>query len=201
LRRFVLGLVVGVIVGGGGVYVGLRRPWEHPPEVTVELEPDAGPRAEAPARRRRGKPKVADRGRSLADPGEAPAPELSDRDRQLAWRGPAVELPPRTVSFTGGQERRPLSPDEINDGVRTNADAVSTCIKEARGAAPLASTVTVEFLVDERGRATTVRTHAATYLLQRGLLPCAQRAVRGMRFRATGAATVVKVPFTLRDGT
>jgi len=125
-------------------------------------------------------------------------PQLSAHDRQVAWHGPAIATPVRRLDLAGGREGRRLSQDEIDRGIRSNAAAVTSCVREARGDAQLTGTVTLEFLVEGNGRATRSRVRAAQYLLDRGLPACTQRAVRGMRFAATGAPSIVTVPFEVR---
>ena len=61
----------------------------------------------------------------------------------------------------------------------------------ATGAASTATQV-------EKSQLTRSRVRAPQYLLDRGLLACSQRAIQGMRFAATGAPTIVTVPFQVR---
>ena len=63
--------------------------------------------------------------------------------------------------------------------------------------AELAATITLKLLVSDRGSVSKLRVQAPNYLLKNGLYECASRSARGMRFPATGAATLVTVPFDL----
>jgi hypothetical protein len=211
VKQLIAGLVVGGVVGAGGTYLALRAPGSSAPPPAAAV--DAGTATDgAPATRRHGgkRRRVA---RAAASAGadedgaengttaaadEPALPELGARDREVAWRGPAIETPTRRLDLTGARDGRQLSQDEIDRGIRSNAAAVTACVREARGDAPLAGTVTLELLVEGNGRATRSRVRAPRYLLDRGLLACSQRAVRGMRFAATGAPTIVTVPFEVR---
>ena len=71
------------------------------------------------------------------------------------------------------------------------------CITDAVGGAPLSGAVTLSLLVGAAGKADKVRVRAPRYLHEHGLLACARRAARGLPFPATGAPTVVTVPYEL----
>ena len=71
------------------------------------------------------------------------------------------------------------------------------CITGAVGAAPLTGRVTVSMLVGGDGAVGKVRVQAPRYLHEHGLLACARKAARALPFPATGAPTVVTVPYDL----
>jgi hypothetical protein len=211
VKSLIVGLVIGGAIGAGATYLALRGPGSSAPASVVAT--DAGTTTDAAARsRRRGvkrrptaRPAAAaqavdeteESGTAVTD--DKPAvPELGAHERQLAWRGAPIATPTRRLDLAGARDGRQLSQDEIDRGIRSNSAAVTACVREARGDAPLAGTVTLEFLVEGNGRATRSRVRAPQYLLDRGLLACSQRAVRGMRFAATGAPTIVTVPFEVR---
>jgi hypothetical protein len=211
MRNLVVGLVVGSVIGAAGTYLVLRWPGASGSPQAMASDAGAAPDAAPAARRRGGKrrhaarpaahqPAAADVEENGTDPppAEPELPALSAADREAVWRGPAIQTPTRRLDLAARHGGRPLSQYEIDRGIRANAAAVTTCVREARGEAPLSGTVTLEFLVEGSGRATHSRVRAPRYLLDRGLLACAQRAVRGMRFAATGEPTVVTVPFAVR---
>lgn len=195
VRGFLAGAIVGAMVGAGGVYAALEKPWQA--GAAEVAEPDAGAQAEEPTRkkqRRRRKGRRHERRHELV--GDV-IPELSARDRELVWRGPAVSLPERDMDFGAGGGGRPLDQGEIDRGISSRRDRVIDCIASARGNAELRASITLKFLVGEDGSVGPVRLRAPRYLFDQGLQSCATRAVRGMRFPGTGAATVVTLPLDL----
>jgi hypothetical protein len=208
-RGFVVGLAVGLAVGAGGAYLALERPWSSSAKApsadagVAVASADGG----APAKGKgKGKRKRGGGGGSGADVGDEalagdevyePPPVLTAADRAMSWKGDAVSLPPRTIDMAGGDEGRPLDSGEINGVLQSDGDAIVSCIAKARGAAQLEADITVKMLVGGDGRVTASRVRAPAYLFDHGLLACAQRAARGLRFPSTGAATVVDAPFEL----
>jgi hypothetical protein len=191
VRGFWLGILIGGALGAAATWVGLRRPWQHAGPA-AELA-DAGPAAAAPpVARRRGR-----RGPGRAPSSEAEIPVLGPADRRMVWQGDPVQLPARTLDLAAGEAGRPLNQSEIDRGVVELTPAITDCVARARGDAELAARLTVEFLVDAAGRTGASRVRAPSYLLQRGLLDCVRKALRALRFAATGAATVVTIPVEL----
>lgn len=200
-----LGLAIGAAVGAGGAYLALEKPWSSPPAQAGSAQPDAGPGDEVAdtdrgTRGKRGK--RGKRNRARAD-GEAALQEIDERvqltaaDRTMVWRGPVIAAPDSAVDFGGEGGGRRLSDDEINTGVRSGQSAMVGCIAEARGQAELAAKIILKMLVSDRGSVSKLRVQAPGYLLKNGLYECASRATGKMRFPATGAATLVTVPFDL----
>lgn len=195
MSSFWKGALVGALVGAGAMYVGLERPFSGGDEVVVA--PDAGAAADQAEPERRRKKKRRPRRRRGTGEAVDQVVELSARDRQLVWRGPAVALPDRELDFGEGGGGRSLRQGEIDEGIAGARDEVIACIADARGNAELAATITVKFLVEGDGRIGPIRMRAPSYLFDNGLARCMRRAVQQMRFPATGAATVVTVPFEL----
>lgn len=196
VRRFVTGLLTGALLGGGGAYVALEKPWARGESEGAAIGFDAGPadttgKDDKPKRRRKGKRKNAE----LQEIDETI--ELSAADRKVVWKGPEVSLPTKSMDFGAEGEGRSLDQNEINAGVARGQDSMMSCIAEARGAAPLTATITFKMLVDGGGRVTKYRVQAPTYLFKNGLYECAGRAVRSTDFPGTGGFTVVTIPFEL----
>lgn len=201
-----IGLVIGVALGAGGMYLALRPPWVPRGVVRTSGAPavvvvggDAG--VTRPKPRKRSRPAGAT-GQSAAEPGgdaDDPAPvRLTAEDRALEWRGDDVVLPPRTVDLASGAgEARALDASEINETIDRQGGGVRDCVVQGATGTDLAATIAVELLVDGRGRVTRSRIQAPRYLLAHGLLGCAQRAVGRLRFPASGAATIVSFPVHL----
>jgi hypothetical protein len=204
-----IGLVIGVALGAGAMYLVLRPPWaprthpapaDSPPVVLVPG--DAG--VPHPKKRRRPRaPATAGQPAAPATAADGEAedplpPPLTAADRALEWRGDDVTLPPQNLDLAaGGTQPRPLDDGEISQTITSQAGGVRDCVVQAATGTDLTATITVKLLVDGRGRVTRSRIHAPHHLLEHGLLPCTQRAVGRMHFPATGGATIVTVPVNL----
>ena len=199
--RFLLGLIIGVVCGGGGMYVYLERPFFAAP---AQVEPDAGAAVASADDRGKRRGRRGRRGRKRGggerDQGveQSQVPVLTEAERALVWRGEDVALPPRQMDFGEGGGGRPLDGGEINQVIRGQSERMLACIAEARGLAPLEARLLVKMLVDGGGKVTRTRVRAPAYLFEQGFYPCASKAARSMRFPATGAATVVEAPYDLR---
>lgn len=198
-----IGLVIGVAVGAGAMYLVLRPPWgprtttvpsEGPPVVVVSS--DAG--VTKPTRKKR-RPRTVGAPTSPAAEAELdepePLPQLTAADRALEWRGDDVALPPRTVDMAS--DARPLDDGEINATLNSQTGGVKDCVVQGATNTDLRATITVKLLVDGHGRVTRSRIQAPHYLFEHGLLGCAQRALARMRFPSTGAPTLVTIPVNL----
>ncbi|MCW5808531.1 MAG: hypothetical protein KIT31_39640 [Deltaproteobacteria bacterium] len=214
-----LGLVIGLVVGAGGMYLVLRPPWAGRGDETAPTEP-RGSAAAAGKGSGSGKPpkkKPPDpRGASRPHGGaarpasstdgandeatfdEPAAPALTDGDRRMEWRGDDVTLPPRTVDMASGTESRTLDDGEINATIGAQSGGVRDCIVQGAKGTDLRASITIVLVVDGTGRVTRSRLEAPRYLFDKGnLLTCAQRALRQMKFPATGAPTKVTFPAQL----
>jgi hypothetical protein len=201
-----IGLVIGVAVGAGAMYLVLRPPWElRPTTVPSEGPPvvvvhDAGV-TRPPRKKRRPRPTGQSTSpRSELDEAELDQPELPEltaADRALEWRGDDVALPPQTIDMAGGGEARPLDDREINATLDAQTGPVKDCVVQGAINTDLRATITIKLVVDGRGRVIRSRIQAPHYLFDHGLLGCAQRAIARMRFPSTGAATLVTIPVNL----
>jgi hypothetical protein len=206
-----IGLVIGVALGAGAMYLVLRTPWGTGATTTPSAGPpvvmigsDAGVTKPVKKKRRQrpagtsthGAP--AGGGDGEADSLEPELPPLTAAERALEWRGDEVTLPPRTIDMaSGGGEARALEDSEINATLASQAGAVKDCVVQGATNTDLRAAITIKLVVDGRGRVTRSRLHAPRYLFEHGLLSCAQRALGRMRFPATGGATLVTLPVNL----
>jgi hypothetical protein len=196
VRSFWLGLACGAALGAVGMYLVLARPWQRDDaEVRAAVGSGAGGDQAGPEGQR-------DKGRlAKRRPGQATADapvELSAADREAIWRGTKPELAAHEVDFGAAEDGRPLAADEINRTVSASADAIVACIETARGNAELEATITLEALVEPDGRVSDSRVRAPRYLHRQGLTTCMQKQARALQFPATGAQTLVTLPFDLR---
>jgi hypothetical protein len=204
-----IGLVIGVALGAGTMYLVLRPPWaprvatqpsDGPPVVVVA--PDAG--VSRPKKRKRPRPPGAAQPATSQDgqgDGQTDEPALatlSTADRALEWRGDDVALPPRTIDLAaGGSQPRSLDDSEINQTINAQAGGVRECVVQGATNTDLSATILLKLLVDGHGRVTRSRVQAPRYLFEHGLLACTQRALARMHFPATGGATIVTLPVNL----
>ena len=198
--RGLIGLVIGLVVGAGAMYLVLRPPWGG----GATAPTDAGVVATAPGDAGAIKPKKKKR-RPAGMPARAgetefeetePAP-LTAADRALEWRGDNVVAPPSRIDMAAGAEARPLEDSEINSTVGSQTGGVRECVVQGATGTDLRATITIKLLVDGNGRVTKSRLQAPHYLFEKGLLGCAQRALGRMKFPSTGAPTMVTFPVNL----
>jgi hypothetical protein len=186
MGRFAAGLLVGLVLGGLGVYLALRPKLA----VVTPAAPAAAPDAGRPRHRRA----ATHPSSPAAD--EAPI-ELGAADRQTLAAGDALRASD-TIDMAGA-EARALTQGEIDAAMAARADDVIRCITQARGAAPVTGSVLAGVVVDGAGRVTRTRVEAPAYLVHHGLYDCARRPLAALRFPATGRETVVTVPFDVSD--
>jgi hypothetical protein len=189
MGKFVGGLLLGVLVGGGGVWFWTQRQAEAP--VAVVAVPDAGVAPE----KDKGKKRRTVARRSTGDDEEIPT--LTGDDLRLVAQGDSLSPRARDVDLGSDVEVRDLSQGEIDDGFRAAAGGITDCITAARGAAPVQGRIEVGLVVSAEGRVVQTRVEAPSYLQKRGLYRCVKSQVARLRFPAAGKDTVVRVPFDL----
>jgi hypothetical protein len=207
----VIGLTVGTVVGAAGMYLVLRPPWadgggETPLARNVVAskgsgsakapKPKPGWRPQGNPGQRRPAPRPG-AGSEDEGPDEPEVAPLTDADRRLEWRGDDVSVAPQRLDMSSSAEVRPLDDGEINATLGAHGGPVRDCIVQGAKGTDLRATITIELVVDGTGRVSRSRVHAPHYLLERGLLACARRALSRMKFPATGAPTKVTFPAQL----
>jgi hypothetical protein len=200
VRGWLVGLVIGLVVGAGAMYLVLRWPWGGGAPVSPDAAPVAAASPDA------GKPKTSlkkKRPRSgtpqpgAPDVDEPDDVQLSAGDRALEWRGDNVVLPPQKLDMGGGIEARPLQDSEIGATLSNQTAAVRECVIAGATGTDLHATLTFKLVVDGTGRVTKSSLQAPHYLFEKGLLGCVQRALARLRFPATGAPTLVTFPINI----
>ena len=192
------------------MYLALRPPWgggatTPPPEPTVVTSApgdarvgSAKPTKKRPTKKRPvGGTTTAAGGTEEFEETEPELPPLSDADRRLEWRGDDVTLPATRIDMGAGGDARPLEDNEINNTINAQSGGVRDCVVTGATGTDLRATITVKLIVDGNGKVTKSKLHAPRYLLEKGLLNCTQRALRSMKFPATGAPTLVTLPVAL----
>ncbi|MDQ3341845.1 MAG: hypothetical protein M4D80_42400 [Myxococcota bacterium] len=204
-----IGIVIGLIGGAGGMYLALRPPWgggattpSSEPGVVSTVPGDAGAGNAKPGKKRTTKKRptgstTVATGNEEFEETEPELPPLSDTDRRLEWRGDDVTLPATRIDMGARGDARPLEDNEINSTINAQSGAVRDCVVTGATGTDLRATITVKLVVDGNGKVTKSKLHAPRYLFEKGLLNCTQKALRTMKFPATGAATLVTLPVGL----
>ena len=205
-----VGLVIGLAVGAGGMYLALRPPWAS--EGTAPS--DAGVVAEAPSdggvkrkkKRRPGgggarQPGGDDEDWINSGGGEETEPprlvQLSAADRALEWRGDDTSPRKQSIDMSSGGESRSLDNGEIQATIASESGGVQSCVVRAASNTDLSGTITVKMVVEGTGRVSRSRVQAPRHMFGQGLLACVQGQLRSWSFPATGAPTLVTLPVNL----
>jgi len=204
-----IGIVIGLIGGAGGMYLALRPPWggaaptpSAEPVAVSTVPGDAGAGSAKPTKKRPTKKRPTG-GTTVAtgdeefEETEPELPPLSDADRRLEWRGDDVTLPASRIDMGAGGEARPLEDNEINTTINAQSGGVRDCVVTGATGTDLRATITVKLIVDGSGKVSKSKLHAPRYLFEKGLLNCTQKALRAVKFPATGAPTLVTLPVGL----
>ncbi len=201
--RFVAGMLIGLLLGGGGGYLVFGRGAGQP--VAQAASADAGVAADPGAKnakKKKGKPGGRRPGGGVAggegDYSDEPIPELSAGDLAPGAEGDSLKPRPRDVDLSAeGGEVRDLSQAEIDGTFGQAAAGITDCITQTRGPAPVTGRISVGLIVGPDGKVARSRVEAPAYLLRKGLYRCVRREVGSLRFPAVGRDTVVTVPFDL----
>jgi hypothetical protein len=208
--RGAIGLVIGLVVGSGGMYLALRPPWGHG-AITPR---DAGVVSVAPADAGVAKPKKKgghhhrpgtpgnptsgdDQAWGSADYVEETEPQLvqlTAADRAMEWRGDDTTQPKQKLDMSSGVESRSLDDNEIRSTIDGQSAAAQQCVVTAATNTNLAGTVSVKLVVDGSGHVTRTKVQGFHYMFEHGLLACVQRAASRLKFPGTGAFTLVTMP-------
>jgi hypothetical protein len=202
-------MTIGLVVGAGAMYLVLRPPWGGG-DTTAPV--DAGVVAKAPADAGVAKPKGKrprrPSGGGRQSPGNdflpdstdetepAPTIQLSAADRALEWRGEQTAIS-RKIDMNAPDTARPLEQGEINSTVSSQSGGVRRCVEQLATGVDLHATITIKMVVEGNGTVSRSQVQAPHYLFEKGLLACAQRALRSMHFPSTGTPTLVTFPVEL----
>lgn len=204
-------MAIGLVVGAGAMYLVLRPPWggddtAAPVDagVVAKAPNDAGV-AKKPGGKRPRRPSGG--GRQNAGPDflpdstdetePAPVIQLSAADRALEWRGDQTSIS-RKIDMNAPDNARPLDQGEINSTVSSQSGGVRRCVEQgATGVDLRGATITIKMVVEGNGTVSRSQLQAPHYLFEKGLLACAQRALRSMHFPSTGTPTLVTFPVNL----
>lgn len=190
------------------MYLALKTPWAShgtapaAGEQVAEAPSDAGvgTKGKKKKRGRRGGQQPggddADWASSGGEETEAPPRlvQLSAADRALEWRGDDTSPPKQSIDMSSGGDARSLDNGEIQSVLSSSSGPVQQCVIDAATNTDLSGTITIKMVVEGTGKVSRSRVHAPRYLFSQGVLACIQRSLRGFRFPATGAPTLVTLP-------
>jgi hypothetical protein len=146
--------------------------------------------------------KTKERRRRAHRPGEPAAAaevQLQPGDDQMLAAGDALGRPEHVDLTRPGDDGRELTDEDLERLFRPSEPAISRCITDALGDAPLETgKVEVGLRVEASGAVSRVRIQAPSLLVRHGLLRCVRAAVGALRFPASGGANVVTYPFELK---
>jgi hypothetical protein len=182
------------------MYLALRPPWgghattrSDAGVVAEVVTPDAGV-AKAKKKRHHRNPGGPTVGGDEQGWGGSDYIELSAADRVLEWRGDDTTRPPQKLDMANGAESRSLDDGEIRSTIDGQSGPAQSCVVTSAQNTNLSGTITVKLVVDGSGHVIKSKLQAFHYMFEHGLLACMQRAVRGMKFPATGSSTLVTMP-------
>ncbi len=142
-------------------------------------------------RRRGGKPS--------SDGTAAPEVQLHPGDEKMVAQGDALGRPEHIDLTEGGGDGKELSQEDMDRVMRGAESAITRCITDAVGDAPLESAkVEVGMRVERGGQVTRVRVEGPALLQQKGLTKCVRGIVTGLHFPPSGGATVATYPYELK---
>lgn len=196
------------------MYLALRPPWGHggttPPSdggVVAVATPDAGVgkpkkktrhhRPSGPAGTGGATTSGDEQGWGSADYVEETEPQLvqlTAADRVMEWRGDDTTRPPQKIDMANGVEARSLDDGEIRSTIDSQSSAAQQCVMQGATNTNLAGTISIKLVVDGSGHVIKAKVQAFHYMFEHGLLACVQRAVKSMKFPATGSSTLVTMP-------
>jgi hypothetical protein len=218
--KFLPGLLLGVLLGGGGVFAWFQmQPRPTPPEFatvgpatmtsgkikkkpakkvasnTKTNTPTNTPNTNTPANN----PSAGD---LSAPPVEAPPqeeiPQITAADLKIEADGDVLRPRTLTIDAESEEEPRDLTQSEVDGTFASVKPQIVQCIKEARGAAPVSGKITVGVVIGPDGKVFKSRVEGPAYLMDQGLYGCIKGTVTPLRFPAPGKDIVATIPFTIK---
>jgi hypothetical protein len=194
--RFLLGLIVGALLGAGGILT-----WQHfkpQPEPQVLTAPSiAAPEAPPAKKARKRGGGGGGGGVTATEAGAAEElPTLTAADVEQDAEGDVLQPRERKMDLTT-EDPRELTQGEIDGAFAKRATGIIACITAARGDWPVTGRVNAGVLVAADGSVAKSRVEAPAYMLKRGLGRCARKELARLSFPAVGRETVVTVPFDI----
>ena len=125
--------------------------------------------------------------------------ELRAGDERRGVEGESLGRTERIDMTETGDAAKELDQEELDHSFAPAQPRIEKCITDALGDAPLASgRVEVGLRVGRSGAIERLRVEAPQLLLRRGIYHCVRGATQGLKFPASGGASVVTFPFELK---
>jgi hypothetical protein len=132
-------------------------------------------------------------------PAAAPEAQLQPGDEKMVAQGDALGRPEHIDLTETGDGPRELSQDDLDQAFRPSEAAITRCITDALGDAPLETAhVEVGMRIERDGKVGRVRVEGPALLQRNGLTRCVRSVVTSIRFPAAGGASVVTYPFEVK---
>lgn len=209
LMRFVVGLIVGAVLGAGG-YLGYETYRRHE-DPCLELCGTGTTCVEGVClrdelladgrkkKRRRGRRRGRRRRRRPAGDDAPPLRTPSASDLRRADRGQSLKGTDYVDMSKGGAEGRELDSAEVEARFRKLGGRIVGCIDRAREGWDISTgRVVVGFRIERSGQVKRVRVTGPTLLLRAGLYDCIRPLVTGLRFPRSSRSLIMSYPFTLQ---
>jgi hypothetical protein len=135
-------------------------------------------------------------------PGDAPAAaevQLHPGDEKMVAQGDALGRAEHIDLTQAGDDGHELSQEDLDRVMRGAEPAITRCITDAVGDAPLErARVEVGLRVEKQGQVSRVRVEAPALLQRQGVTRCIRGVVTALRFLPSGGASVVTYPYELK---
>ena len=136
---------------------------------------------------------------AISEPHAAPEVTLHPGDEKMVAAGDALGRPEHIDFSKSDDEGHERSQEELDRVFHPLEPAITKCITQAVGDAPLESgRIEVQFRVESAGKVSRVRITAPALLQRNGLAHCLRPLVTPLQFPAAGGASVVSYPFQLK---
>jgi hypothetical protein len=192
-----MGLLLGIAVSFTGAWLYARRAClgrcgdntrcvDRVCVATPSTAPAVNPPTREPHHKRRG-----------GDSGAAPVTQLHPGDEKMITQGDTLGRP-EYIDLSSSDSRE-LSQDDLDHVFKANDPAITRCITDALGDAPLESArVEVGLRVERDGSVHRVRVEAPALLQHHGLTRCIRGVVVALHFPASSGASTVTYPFEVK---
>jgi hypothetical protein len=216
--RFFPGLLLGILMGGGGVFAWFSmQPAPVAPEIAT-----MGPSTMTSGKVKKKPPKKVasankvnpsansntpannpNAGDLSAPPSEAippqeEIPQITAADLKIEADGDVLRPRTLTIDAESEEEPRDLTQSEVDGTFASVKPQIVRCITEARGLAPVSGKITVGVVIGPDGKVFKSRVEGPAYLMDQGLYGCVKGVVATLRFPAPGKDIVATIPFTIK---
>jgi hypothetical protein len=132
-------------------------------------------------------------------PSAPPEITLHPGDEKMVAQGDSLGRAEHVDLTAAGDDGKELEQEDLDRVFHPSQPSIERCITDALGDIPLETgRVEVAFRVERSGQVSRARVTAPAILQRQGLTHCVRAVVDGLRFPASGGASVVTYPFELK---